>query len=147
YLKNDNIHRKILMMRESLDTDTELAIGTSKEFVETVCKTILKKLDSELKSKSKFPDLVMHTMKVLDIKHSNPNEDKISKTLAGIVTSLTTLTHNIAELRNIAGTGHGKDNEFDPVDTEYARLVVNSASTLVVFLLDMFKKQTEHIQK
>ena len=135
------------MMRENLDTDTELAIGTSKEFVETVCKTILKKLDSELKPKSKFPDLVMHTMKVLDIKHSNPNEDKISKTLAGIVTSLTTLTHNIAELRNIAGTGHGKDNEFDPVDTEYARLVVNSASTLVVFLLDMFKKQTEHIQK
>ena len=144
YLKDENIHRKILMMRKSLDNETELAIGTSKELVETICKIILKKLDSGLTPKTKFPDLVRQTLKVLGIEYADLGEGRTNRTLAGIVTSLASLSHGIAEFRNMAGTGHGKDYGFRPVDTEYARLAVNSASTLVVFLLDMFKKHPKY---
>ena len=147
YLKDDNIHRKILMMKRSLDNDTDLAIGTSKELIETICKIILKKLDSEPSPKTKFPKLVMQTLNVLGVEYADLGEDRTNKTFAGIVTSLASLTHGIAEFRNMAGTGHGKDYGFRPVDTEYARLAVNSASTLVAFLLDMFKKHSEYKQK
>ena len=147
YLKDDNIHRKILMIRKSLDNETDLAIGTSKELVETICKTILKKLDSGLKPETKFPDLVRQTLKVLGIESADLGEGRTNKTFAGIVTSLTSLARGIAEFRNMAGTGHGKDYEFRPVGTEYARLAVNSASMLVAFLLDMFKKHPEYKQK
>ena len=147
YLKDDNIHRKILMIRKSLDAETDLAIGTSKELVETFCKTILKKLDSSSKPKVQFPDLVRQTLKALGIESTDLGKNKANTTFAGIISSLTSLTRGIAEFRNIVGTGHGQDYEFRPVNTEYARLAVNSASMLVVFLLDMFKKHPEYEQK
>ena len=146
YLKDENIHRKILRIRKSLVNDTDLAIGTSKELVETICKTILKKLDPGSKPKIKFPDLVRQTLKALGIESADLGDDQTNKTFQGIVTSLASLTHGIAEFRNVAGTGHGKDYGFRPVDTEYARLAVNSAGTLVIFLLDMFKKHPKYEQ-
>ena len=83
-------------------------------------------------------------MKVLGIESIDLGEDHANTTLQGIITSLASLTHGIAEFRNKVGTGHGQDYEFHPVDTEYARLAVNSAGMLVVFLLDMFKKHPEY---
>lgn len=147
YLKEEYIHRKISTMRRSLDSDTDLAIGTSKELVETICKTILKKLDSGLEPKAKLLDLVGQTLAALGIESAGLSEDRTSRAFKRIIKSLTSLTCGIAEFRNVAGTGHGKDYEFRPVDTEYARLAVNSASMLVAFLLDMFKKHSEYVQR
>ena len=144
YLAEENIYRKILLIQEKLDSDTALAIGTSKELVETICKTILKKLDPKVKPETKFHNLVRQTLKILDMESIDLSDNNLNTAMKGITTSLTSLAQGIAESRNKVGTGHGQDNEFIPIDPKYARLVVYSAGVLVIFLLDMFKEHPEY---
>lgn len=54
YLNTEYVNKKIDLMHEYILKDTELAIGTAKEFIETVCKSILKKHNKTIDKKLEF---------------------------------------------------------------------------------------------
>lgn len=41
YLNTEYVNNKISLMNEAISRDTDLAIGTAKELIETACKSIL----------------------------------------------------------------------------------------------------------
>lgn len=135
-LDEEYVHRQIRRLEDSIDKDTELAIGTAKEFVETLCKTILRER-GVIGPLDDFPVLVRATVKALKVVPDGlPASEKTEKTINVLINNLSAIGHHLAELRNPFGTGHGKDATHIGLEKHHARLAVGAASVLAAFLFD-----------
>lgn len=121
---------------QAIDTDPDAAIGSSKELVETICKHIL---DTGGITYAKADDMIVLTKKVLKhlklVPDDIPNNAKGADTIKRLLMNLATITQATAELRNLYGTGHGKDKAYKGLTPRHARLCVNAAVALTVFLV------------
>ncbi|MEO0968558.1 MAG: abortive infection family protein, partial [Cyanobacteria bacterium J06639_18] len=103
---------QITRMESAVDNDPSLAIGTAKELIETICKTILSERKQEVKGTLDLPKLVKKTVKELKLTPDDiPNKAKAANNIKLILSNLATITNGISELRNSYGTGHGKDSK------------------------------------
>ena len=66
-LDADYVHRQISRMEAAIDNDPDLAIGTAKEFIETVCKTILSERKKSVSGSPDFPTLTKATFRELKL--------------------------------------------------------------------------------
>ena len=141
YLDADNVKKQISRMQRNIYEDPALAIGTAKEFVETVSKTILTKLGCEIGNNEDLHKLVRQIIEKLE--PLKTPESKTSNTIKKIGGALTALVNGISELRNREGTGHGKAANSSMTETAYAKLAVYSASTLGLFLTDIYRQYSQ----
>lgn len=139
----DYVHRQINRMESAIDTDPDLAIGTAKELIETVCFTIL---ESRGKPVTDRPDLLPLVRRALDelklVPDGIKDEVKGAKSVKAVLGNLSTLVQGLAELRNLYGTGHGKGGSAKGLTARHARLAVGAATTLAVFLFDTHEERT-----
>ena len=140
WLDEDNVQNQIDRMQKNIHQDPALAIGTAKELVESISKTILIKLDCEIENNEDLQKLIRQIIeKIGPLKMTeNKTDDTIKKTVG----ALTTLVYCISELRNREGTGHGKAANSSMTETAYVKLAVNSASTLGLFLVDIYEQSS-----
>lgn len=129
-LSSNHVSAQIARMRANIVQDAPLAIGSAKEFVESLCKGILDARQVQRSGKEDFPALVSMTREALGLK-INPKSDITLKSMLG---ALGTMTNSIAELRGQVGTGHGGAPETEAPPAGVARLAVNAAIALGVFL-------------
>jgi hypothetical protein len=136
YLNTKYVDAKIMTMHDALNKDSELAIGTAKELLETTCKSILKQKNVEIDKDWTLPVLVKNTYKLFDFKPKDADRpENAEKAILMILSGLNSIVQGIAELRNSYGTGHGKDADFKGLEAKYAKLLVGVVSELVIFLL------------
>lgn len=136
YLNTEYVNNKISLMNEAISRDTDLAIGTAKELIETACKSILIKHKEKVDKNWNLGQLMKHTYNVLDFKSkraSNPEKAEIC--IKQILQGATSMINGIAELRNAYGTGHGKEANFVTLESKYAKLIVGIVSELVIYFL------------
>lgn len=134
---------QITRMESAIENDPSLAIGTAKELIETICKTILFEREQEVDNSLELPKLVKLTVKELKLTPDDiPNEAKARDNIKLILSNLATITNGIAELRNSYGTGHGKDSKAKGLSSRHAKLAVGAASTLAVFLLETHNERS-----
>ncbi|MGH8014758.1 MAG: abortive infection family protein [Candidatus Zixiibacteriota bacterium] len=139
-LEASYISQQIIRIRASIDTDPELAIGTGKEFVETVCKSILEERGIKVEKSDDFPELVKKTFKVLKLVPDDiPDKTKAVDTIRRLLSNLGTVSLGLAELRNPYGSGHGKHAKHSGLQPRHARLAVGAAITLATFLFETHK--------
>jgi hypothetical protein len=119
-------------MESSAASDPALAIGTAKEFVETICKGILVERSVLLSGSEDIPRLVHMTRDAIGL--SAPA--KTVQTLYRTLSALTTLTQGIAELRGQLGSGHGPHPKAPNATPEVAWLAVRCSIALGVFLYE-----------
>uniref|UniRef100_E6Q7N4 Abortive infection protein-like C-terminal domain-containing protein n=1 Tax=mine drainage metagenome TaxID=410659 RepID=E6Q7N4_9ZZZZ len=136
------LHDELRRLEDSVESDPALAIGTAKELVESVCRTILEVMQQPAARNSDLGELVKSTTKCLklapsDIPEAAKGADLVKKTLH----NLAAIVGNVAELRNLYGTGHGKSGKAKGLDPRHARLVAGAASTLATFLWDTFERR------
>lgn len=129
-LSSGHVTAQIARMRANIVPDAPLAIGSAKEFVESLCKGILDARKVTRTGKEDFPALVSMTREALGLK-VNPKSDATLKSMLG---ALGTMTNSIAELRGQVGTGHGGAPETEAPPAGVARLAMNAAVALGVFL-------------
>ena len=132
-----HISQQLTRMEGAVDTDPELAIGTAKEFVESICKTILDDRQVDHDKKDDLPALVKKTSKALQLTPGDISDTaKAAETIKKMLSNLGTIVQGSAELRNAYGTGHGKSKAQaeSPLKPRHARLAVGAAATLGVFL-------------
>ncbi|MBN2303479.1 MAG: abortive infection family protein [Anaerolineae bacterium] len=125
-------------IRKAIDVDPELAVGSTKELVESVLKTVLVGFGEDI-GNDDFPKLLKRAQKLLKLDPSevNPNAkgvDVIKRTLS----NLGQIVSGISELRNYYGTGHGKVQKSG-ISPRHARLVVGAGATLATFLMETFE--------
>ncbi len=131
------VSQQITRMESAVNTDPELAIGTAKEFLETVCKTILSERGAHYEQDEKLPKLVKLTVQELNLVPDElSNAAEAADTVRILLKNLAATGHQLAELRNPFGTGHGKEAKHSGLKPHHARLAVGAASTLGVFLFE-----------
>lgn len=133
----ENIDR----IQKSVDKDPSLAIGSAKELIETTCKTILKEAGKD-STNFEISKLIKETTKVLNLVPENiPDEAKGASYIKMILSNLGSVVNNIAELRNLYGSGHGKDGKWKGLTPRHAKLAVGAATTVTQFLFETYQEQ------
>ena len=111
------LHAEIGRLANAAKDDPSLAVGTAKEMVETICKTILE--DRGVTSRGEdLPQLVRRVSKELALLPDDiPDHAKGSDVIWRMLSNLNQVSQGIAELRNLYGTGHGRCRVSAQLDT------------------------------
>ena len=129
--------QQITRMEAAIEEDPGLAIGTAKELIETVCKTILAARGVSVPRNPEVPYLMKETTKALKLTPDDiPDKVRASDTIRKLLSNLSTVAQGLAELRNQFGTGHGRQAHAKTLSPRHAKLAVGAASTLAVFLME-----------
>lgn len=124
-------------MTAAIESDPDLAIGTAKELVETVCHTILADRGKPAEDKPDLLPLVRRALEELKLVPDGVSDElKGAKSIKSLLGNLAVIAQSMAELRNLYGTGHGKPGGRKGLSPRHARLIVGAATTLVVFLFE-----------
>ncbi len=136
-LSGHYVAQQVRRLQGAVEKDPELAIGTAKEFLETLCKTILTERNVEFAKNEDLPALVRTTIKSLTVVPpglANPSQSQ--KTVTTLLNSLASVGHQLAELRNQYGTGHGRATHHIGLYRRHSKLAVAAAATIAVFLFE-----------
>lgn len=132
--------KEIHRLEHAVDADPDLAIGTAKELVETCCKTILTKRGVAYGKSADLGDLTKLLVKELNlVPESITDEVRGANNIKLILRNLTSLTHNLAELRGLYGTGHGRDGKHRGLQPRHARLAVGAAVVFIDFISETYR--------
>jgi len=112
--------------------DPEGAITTARTLLESVCKYILEKHNIEYDEKWDLPKLYFHTAEILNLAPQQHSEDIFKQILGGCQS----IINNLGSLRNKTGDAHGKSIKYIKPSERHAKLAVNLAGTMAVFLLE-----------
>jgi hypothetical protein len=133
----DYVNRQVTRMYSAAQSDPELAIGTAKELLETVCKSILTERTGSHDPAMELAALLKATTKQLKLAPDDvPDSTKGAESIRVLLNSLGTMAGRLAELRNLYGTGHGKAASARLLQGRHARLAVGAAATVATFLFE-----------
>lgn len=127
-------------IKKSIGEDPSLAIGSTKELVEATLKTILNKLKIPFDKDDDIPKLLKSVQKALELVPDEVDDSKKGAEIIKILLSnLGQVVIKLTELRNLYGTGHGKEYAKKGLNERHARLAVGAGITLSTFLLETFE--------
>ena len=137
------MQKEIERLERAVEQDPTLAIGTAKELVETCCKSILESRKVVgLTGNEDLPKLTKILVKNLKlVPEGISDEAKGAETIRLILRNLNSLTQYLAELRNLYGTGHGRDGKYRGLEVRHARLAVGAAVTFIEFVTETHKQR------
>lgn len=136
--------KEIERLENAIDQDPALAIGTAKELIETCCKTILTKRGVAFTKSEDLGDLTKKVAKELRlVPEGITDETKGADNIRLILRNLTQLTNNLAQLRGLYGTGHGRDGKHRGLQPRHARLAVASAVAFIDFIADTYRARED----
>jgi len=134
------MQKEIERLEQSMERDPALAIGTAKDLVESCCKSILAKRGIESPKGADLGDLTKLLAKELKLVPDDISQQaKGAENIKQILRNLTSLTHNLAQLRGLYGSGHGRDGKHRGLEARHARLAVASAVAFIDFVCDTYR--------
>lgn len=139
----DTAHLAIHIERinAAVAADPALAIGSTKELVESTLKTILLGMGVSFDDKKDdVPALLKKAQKTLDLVPSEVVEAKRgAEIIRKVLSNLGAIVIGVAELRNLYGTGHGKAGSSRGLTVRHSRLVAGAGAALCGFLLETYE--------
>jgi hypothetical protein len=145
-LDKTHFQEHIDRIKKSIVDDPSLAIGSTKELVEATLKTILTQLKVLIDKNDDIPKLLKKTQKALEIVPDDIDDAvKGAEMIKILLSNLGSVVIKLTELRNLYGTGHGKENKRKGLSERHAKLAVGAGITLSTFLLETFEyKRTKN---
>lgn len=129
------LNQQVARIMKSINDDPALAIGSSKELLETVMKTILG--DGNYGRDDDIPKLLKMTQTRL---HLDPKTTPAIGVLSRTLSNLGQVVVGVDEVRNLVGTGHGRSGG-PQVDSIHAELVVNAAAAIGTYFLRVWEQR------
>jgi hypothetical protein len=131
------IAQQVRRLQEAADADAELAIGTAKEFLETICKTILAERGTPAGKNDDLPGIVRAAIRSVEVVPPElAGQPQLEKSVTVLLNNLGSIGHQLAELRNQYGTGHGRSTDHIGLPVRHAKLAIGAAAALAVFLYE-----------
>ena len=125
---------------ERTEHDPDGAITLARTFLESVCKSILDDLNVEYKDSESLGKLYRLTARQLNLAPDQHNEQVFKQILSGCVS----VANGLGELRNKFGDAHGKGKRRFKPGSRHAKLAVNLAGTMALFLVETYQaKQSQ----
>ncbi|MGB1763075.1 abortive infection family protein [Alloalcanivorax xenomutans] len=132
--------KEIERLENAVDRDPALAIGTAKDLVESCCKTILSKRSVSVSKSDDLGDITKKlTKELLLVPEGITDEAKGAEAIRLILRNLTQLTSNLARIRGLYGSGHGRDGQHRGLQPRHARLAVTSAVAFIDFVAETYR--------
>jgi hypothetical protein len=129
--------KEIERLENAIDADPALAIGTAKDLVESCCKSILQKRNVTISASAGLPELTKALAKELKLVPEGISEAaRGADTVKHVLRNLSAITHNLAELRGLYGSGHGRTGQHRGLEPRHARLAVAAAVTFIDFVTE-----------
>lgn len=129
--------QQIKRMEDAVVIDPHLAIGTAKELIETICRTILTERGKPVTGVPDIAQLTKVTLKELKLVPEGVREAaRGADVVKRILQNLGAIGNGLAELRGLYGTGHGDHSKAKGLRPRHAKLAVGAAATLATFLFD-----------
>lgn len=120
---------------DALPGDPKLVIGTAKEMLEAMMKTILHQRGKKTRNNIPFQSLANQCFNELGITGKSAPTSESERYLGTIASSAKKMINAGNDLRNLKGTGHGREVGAEPIVTEAeARLVASIGFTLAAWL-------------
>jgi len=134
--------KAIVRLERSIEADPELAIGTAKDLVESCCKTILMKRNVEFGKGADLNDLTKLLVKEIQlVPEGISDEARGAENIRLILRNLTQLTNNLAQLRGLYGSGHGRDGQHRGLQARHARLAAAAAVAFIDFTAETYRER------
>ena len=145
-LEGSHLAKQIQRMKDAVESDPSLAIGTAKELIETTCKTILEERGMPAIGTPDISTLTKALLKELSlVPEGVEKERRGSDLIKSILKSLGTIGNDLAQLRGLYGTGHGKSAKTQSLQSRHAKLAVGAASMFVTFVFETHQEnQRKH---
>lgn len=140
----DTVQMEIARALPNLEDDPEDAVTAACSLIEAVCRSILVELRLPLPPKKDIDGLMRAVQEPLGLSPGRSDlpsevEADIRQTLSG----LTSVAKGIGALRTHGGDAHGREKGFRRIDARVARLALNAASSLALFLIESWERK-EH---
>ncbi len=131
------VARQITRMEAAVNREPDLAIGTAKELLETVAKTILDERNIAYDRKDDLPVLLRKARNALQLSSDDIDDAaRGANIIRQLFGNLGSIVQSLAELRNHYGTGHGRSATSGGLGARHARLAAGAAATLATFMLE-----------
>lgn len=117
---------------ERLNDDPEGAITSARAMIESVCKSVLEQKGTKYVDDGDIIKLYKQAAKSLNLSPEQHTEQIFKQILGGCAS----IVNGFAGLRNKYGDAHGKGKQHVKADVRHARLAVNMAGGLCLFLLE-----------
>jgi hypothetical protein len=139
YLDSEYVLSKVNLMKSMVKTNTDLALGSAKELLEIVCKSILSEKKISYTDDMTLSKLFKETINSVGILESSSasNKEQADRSIRQILSGLNSVIQGVSELRNGYGSGHGKEASFKRLEPQYVEFVVSIVSNIVVFILQI----------
>ncbi len=132
-----DIEEYIQRVRNSLNEDPALAVGSTKELIESVLKTILGLHGAKIGNED-MPKLLKRAQVALGIDPKDVEPAALgAESLRRLLGSMAQIVVSVTELRNLYGTGHGK-SIAPGLDLASARLVVGAGTSVAAYLMQRY---------
>lgn len=126
------------LRRAAAADDPEAVVGVAKEAIESTAKIVLQTVHGEYDDKAELPALTKQAQKALllhgsDHQGVNSRIDQLTKQVLGGLGSVAT---GVAQFRNTAGTGHGRETPVAALSRRHAKPVAGAAHVYCEMLID-----------
>ncbi|MBC7103511.1 MAG: abortive infection family protein, partial [Parvibaculum sp.] len=136
----DTVSRDIERALRAADDDPEIAVTSACALVESVCRSILVEIGTELPAKQDINGLYRAVREPLGL---SPTKEGVSVEIVNdvraVLSGLVTTVQSIGSLRTHVGGAHGKERGFRRIDPRIAKLAIHSASAVAVFLIETWE--------
>ncbi|RJT22911.1 hypothetical protein D5I55_12480 [Chakrabartia godavariana] len=140
----DTVQTEIARGLVSLDADPEDAVTAACSLVEAVCRSILVELNLPLPPKKDIDSLIRAVQEPLGLSPGRSDfPSEIEADVRQILSGLTSVVKGIGALRTHGGDAHGREKGFRRIDARVARLALNAASSVALFLIETWERK-EH---
>lgn len=135
-LNSDGVNRAWTRALERIDGDPEGAITAGRTLVESVCKRILEQRGVQYKKNIKLNQLYRQAAEELNLAPEQHDEDLFRQVLGGC----SAVVNGLGSLRNTYGDAHAPSELYARPHARHARLVVNLAGAMCLFLVETANK-------
>lgn len=138
----DTVDLEVVRAQENVEKDPEAAITAASSMIESVCRSILLGRGLDLPKQMDIRTLYKEVREPLGLSPDKAGIDtEIEADVRTILSALGNTIQGIGALRTHAGTAHGRERGFRRIDPRIARLAVNSAFAVVLFLIETWEKR------
>lgn len=140
----DTVQIEIARALPSIQEDPEDAVTAACSLIEAVCRSILLELGQPLPSKKDIDGLLKAVQEPIGLSPGRTDLPiEIEQDVRQILGGLTSVAKGIGALRTHGGDAHGREKGFRRIDPRIARLALNSASSIALFLIETWERKEQ----
>jgi hypothetical protein len=147
-LNFDAVRVEVDRALESAERDPPVAVTAACAIIESVCRSILAKLEIDPPAKRDVEGLLRAVQAPLGLSPGrNDFPDIIAADVRQVLGGLTSAAKGIGSLRTHGGNAHATEHGQAPVDARIARFAIHSASTIALFLVETWERKQRLLEK